>query len=109
MPAAPWFYPEDLCRALEPLGLRPTSSTPPSLVRDALNDLYRHELRRLRDRHRAGEVAKPDFVDHVIALRKKYWPLSLQLPAWERICEGPQAQGPGPRTRDDGPRTRDCS
>jgi hypothetical protein len=51
-----------------------------------LNDLYRYELRRLRDRLRAGVVLKADYVAAVIAARKRYWPLSLNADAWERIC-----------------------
>jgi hypothetical protein len=58
------------------------------VVRDALNDLYRFELRRMRDRLRAGEMEKPEYLDRVVALRKKYWPLTLPLWAWERICAG---------------------
>jgi hypothetical protein len=83
-----WNYPEELLLALGALGLAPSRGTPPSVVRDALNDLYRYELRRMRDRLRAGEIAKPDYLDMVIALRKKYWPLTLTLDAWERLCAG---------------------
>ncbi len=81
-----WTYPPELAEALLAFGLRPTPATPPLLVRDALNDLYRFELRRMRDRLRAGDIQKPDYIDLVIATRKRYWPLSLQLPAWEEIC-----------------------
>jgi len=88
MSRSAWSYPPDLVEALLALGLCPAHSTAPAVVRDALNDLYRFELRRLRDRLRAGEVPKGDYIDRVMALRRKYWPLSLQLPAWERICAG---------------------
>jgi hypothetical protein len=81
-----WTYPPELAEALLAFGLRPTPATPPLLVRDALNDLYRFELRRMRDRLRAGDIQTPDYIDLVIATRKRYWPLSLQLPAWEEIC-----------------------
>jgi hypothetical protein len=81
-----WTYPPEFLEVLIAVGLQPSVSTPPRLVRDALNDMYRHELRRLRDRHLAGEVAKVDYVDHVIGLRKKYWPLALTDGAWEKIC-----------------------
>ena len=83
-----WTYPPELADALEAFGLRPTPDTPPALVRDALNDLYRFELRRMRERLRAGEVEKAGYVGDVIALRKKYWPLTMQLPVWERVCQG---------------------
>jgi hypothetical protein len=68
------------------MGLAPTADTPPALVRDAVNDLYRFELRRLRDRLRAGAIVRADYPDKVIALRRRYWVLTLPLPAWERIC-----------------------
>jgi hypothetical protein len=83
-----WTYPPELSAALLAFGLRPTSRTPPALVRGALNDLYRFELRRMRDRLRAGAFTRPEYLDLVIATRKRYWPLTLQLPAWEKICAG---------------------
>jgi hypothetical protein len=95
-----WTYPPEFRDALAPLGLAPRSTTPPSVVRDALNDLYRYELRRMRDRLRAGQIAKEDYQGLVIALRKQYWPLTLPLWAWEKIC-AEQAQGPGPRAQED--------
>jgi hypothetical protein len=82
----PFVYPVEFREALAGLGLAPTSLTPPARVRDALNDLYRYELRRQRDRLRAGAIEKSAYLDIVIALRKKYWLLTLPLPAWERIC-----------------------
>ena len=81
-----WTYPDELLAALGDLGLAPTPATPPAAVRDALNDLYRYELRRLRDRLLAGGVAKSDYLDLVVALRKKYWPLTMPLDVWEKLC-----------------------
>ena len=62
-----WNYPDELLLALGAFGLAPGRETPPSVVRDALNDLYRYELRRMRDELRAGRIAKPDYLDLVIA------------------------------------------
>ncbi|MCC7008555.1 MAG: hypothetical protein IT184_07035 [Acidobacteria bacterium] len=81
-----WLYPPELLEAVRNLGFDPRPETPPVFVRSAVNDLYRYELRRLRDRHKAGQIARGPFLDAVIALRKKYWVLTLQTPAWERIC-----------------------
>lgn len=81
-----WSYPPDLVEALQAYGLRPTPTTPPLVVRSALNDLYRYEIRRLRQRLLDGYVEKARYVDEVIALRKRYWPLSLQTGQWEKIC-----------------------
>lgn len=80
-----WRYPEDLVEALLAYGLRPTPATPPLLVRSALNDLYRYEIKRLRQRLLDGRVEKARYVEEVITLRKRYWPLSLQAGQWERI------------------------
>jgi len=82
---AEWTYPPDLTEALLAFGVAPHPDTPPRLVRDQLNDLYRWEIRRLRDRLLAGEFPKADYVGHVITLRKKYWPLSFTPEQWETV------------------------
>jgi len=89
-----WIYPPELLEALGPLGFAPSSRTPPELVRSAVDELYKYELRRLRNRLRAGVVARADYLELVIALRRKYWMLTLSLPAWEKIVGG---QSPFPQ------------
>jgi len=79
-------YPPELIDGLPGFGLAPTPATPPRLVRDQLSDLYRFEIRRLRDRLLAKEFPKKDYIGHVITLRKKYWPLALTPEQWEDIC-----------------------
>ena len=74
-----------MLEALAGLGLAPREDTAPELLRDHLNDLYRFELRRLRDNLRAGRVAKADYIGHVLELRKKYWMLSVRLDKWKDI------------------------
>lgn len=86
-----WTYPPELAEALLTFGLAPTSTTPPTMVRDALNDLYRFEIRRLKGRLLAGQVAKADYTPQVVLLRKKYWPLSLQPAHWETITRSAPA------------------
>jgi hypothetical protein len=73
----------EMLDALARLGLAPRDETPPELLREHLNDLYRYELRRLRDEHRAGRISKPDYIPHVLELRKKYWMLSVRLDKWK--------------------------
>jgi len=85
-PPGAWTYPPELGEALAALGFAPRPDTPPSFVRAAVDDLYKYELRRLRDRQRAGHVVKGEFAGQVVALRKKYWMLTLPAGAWERIC-----------------------
>ena len=69
--------------ALAGLGLAPRDDTPPELLREQLNDLYRYELRRLRDRLHAGRVQKADYIPHVLELRRKYWMLSVRVDKWK--------------------------
>jgi hypothetical protein len=90
----PVSYPPEFVESLAGFGLAPAPSTPPSLVRDAVNDLYRYQLRALRDQLRAGLVEPGSYHGLVVALRKRYWVLTLPLAAWERICgEGSEADG----------------
>jgi hypothetical protein len=77
-----YVYPADILETLAGHGLRPTPMTPPALVRDALSDLYRYEIRRLRRTLLEGRIEKRDYSNHVIALRKRYWLLSLPVHHW---------------------------
>ena len=63
-------------------GITPTAETPPQLVHDFVNDLYRYELRRLRDRLLQKEIAKPDYYAHVVQIRQRYPLLSVKLWQW---------------------------
>jgi hypothetical protein len=72
-------------RILEELGthgLCPLPTTSPQQLRDALSDLYRYEIRRLRGELLAGRVKKPDYTPLVIALRRRYWLLSVPTQLW---------------------------
>src|SRR5262245_9494859 len=81
-----WSYPDDLVAGLRPLGVEPTSRTRPSVVREFVNDLYRYELRRLRESQRGRELDKAEYHARVVALRKQYWVLTLPPKAWGEIC-----------------------
>ena len=65
-------------------GLQPGPSTSPRVVRAALNDLYRYEIRRLKRRLLAGEFAKERYLDLVVELRTHYWLLSIPVQRWVR-------------------------
>lgn len=91
-----WTYPAELLEKLLTFGLAPTPATPPRLVRDALNDLYRYEIRRLRQRLLDKQVARADYAGLVVQLRKKYWPLSLTPDGWERLTRSAQAPSAAP-------------
>ena len=60
----------------------PTVRTPPDLARGFVRDLYRYELRVLRDRMLRREFPKQEFAGRVIALRDHYRVLSLRAPEW---------------------------
>ena len=64
--------------ALEKHGIRPRSTTPPERVHELVSDLYRYELRRLRDRLRSGAIPKEGYIDRVVELRLKYPLVSLK-------------------------------
>jgi hypothetical protein len=68
--------------ALAGHGLMPRAATTPAALRDALSDLYRYEIRRLRRSLLAGRIPKADYAQHVIALRKRYLLLSVPVERW---------------------------
>jgi hypothetical protein len=65
-------------------GLQPGPDTPPAVVREGLSDLYRYEIRRLKRRLLAGEFPKAEYIDRVVALRARYWLLSVPIERWVR-------------------------
>lgn len=72
----------DVLEQLARHGVRPTSSTRPELVHEFVSDLYRYELRRLRDRLVRGDIPKAGYVDRVVALRRQYPLVSLKPGQW---------------------------
>jgi hypothetical protein len=84
------FRPEVL-EQLEKHGVRPTAATRPELVHEFVSDLYRYELRRLRDRLVRGEIPKTGYGDRVVALRRKYPLVSLKPGQWVEETESPSA------------------
>ena len=63
-------------------GLRPGPHTSTSRLREQINDLYRIEIRTLRDRCRAGEFPIRDLPKHVVELRRRYILLSIPIESW---------------------------
>ena len=63
-------------------GVRPLPTTPPQLVYDLVNDLYRYELRRLRAALVSGAIPKAGYFDRVVQLRRKYPLVSLKPHLW---------------------------
>ena len=75
-------YPPLVREALAGHGICPTPSTRPELVHEYVSDLYRYELRRLRARLVRGDVAKRDYANLVVDLRKRYMLVSVPLRRW---------------------------
>ncbi|HTK29938.1 MAG TPA: hypothetical protein VL309_10320 [Vicinamibacterales bacterium] len=75
-------YKARVLEALSGHGVRPMSETRPELVHEFVRDLYRHEIRRLRERLLRGEFPRREYADRVVALRKRYWVTSLRPHEW---------------------------
>jgi hypothetical protein len=78
MPFAMYCYRPDVLEQLLRHGVRPTPRTPPELVRDFVRDLYKYEIRRLRERYLRQEFPKAEYAARVDALRRMYPVLALQ-------------------------------
>jgi hypothetical protein len=77
-------YAPEALEVLAGHGLRPGPDTPPSTVREALSDLYRYEIRRLKRRLLSGEFPADEYSARVIQLRRQYWLLSIPVQQWTR-------------------------
>ena len=75
-------YRRDIVERLAAHGIVPTETTPPQRVHDFVTDLYRYELRRLRERLLRKEIAKPDYYAQVVQIRNRYPVLSMKVSQW---------------------------
>ena len=75
-------YKSEILEELARHGLRPRPDTPPARLREQINDLYRIEIRKLRDRCRAGEFSTRELPQRVVELRKRYVLLSIPVARW---------------------------
>ena len=75
-------YRKDVLEQLATHGVKPTPATSPAVVHEFLNDLYRYELRRLRDRLVRRDILKSDYYGLVVEVRHRYPLLSLKPPQW---------------------------
>jgi len=73
----PFRYRVDVLEHLLRHGVCPTSHTSPQLVRDYVRDLYKYEIRRLRDQMLANEFPRAEYAERVDRLRRRYTVLSL--------------------------------
>ena len=75
-------YKPDVLDELARHGLAPGAGTPAELLRDQIHDLYIIEIRKLRDRCRAGDFPPRELAGHVVELRKRYLLLSIPTHQW---------------------------
>ena len=85
--AEPVRYRSDVIEQLWRHGVHPTQRTRPALVHEFVSDLYRFELRRLRDRLVAREFPKTEYFGRVVGLRRQYWLISMRAGDWLRELE----------------------
>jgi hypothetical protein len=72
----------NVLEALASHGLRPGPDTTVARLRQQIHDVYLFEIRKLRDRCRAGEFPPSELAGHVVELRKRYLLLSLPERHW---------------------------
>jgi hypothetical protein len=89
-------YRPEVLAALAEHGIRPTSSSPPDLVRGFVRDLYKYEIRRLRDRLLAKAFPRAEYADRVLRLRERYGVLTLVPGQFLEVPRAPEEPG-GPR------------
>ena len=81
-------YRREILDALWRHGVQPTPRTPPALVRGYVRDLYKYEIRRLRERYIHGEFPKREYWQRVDALRRAYPVLALPARLWIEGADG---------------------
>jgi hypothetical protein len=75
-------YRPEIAAALPRYGVRLLPHTRPELVREFVSDLYRFELRALRERLLRKEFPKPEYAARVTRLRDKYGILMWRAREW---------------------------
>jgi hypothetical protein len=73
----PFRYRQDVLDALAGHGIRPTARSSPDLVREYVRELYKYEIRRLRERLLAGAFPRGAYAERVSMLRSRYGVLAL--------------------------------
>jgi hypothetical protein len=77
MADGPYRYRADVLEQLLRHGLAPRPDTPPEHARNFVRDLYKYEIRCLRERYLRREFSKQDYWLRVDALRRRYPVLAL--------------------------------
>ena len=75
-------YRPQILKMLADHGVIPKPTTPPTAARAVVNDIYRYELRRLRDRYLVGEFSKETYYDKVVEVRNRYPVMAVLTRHW---------------------------
>jgi len=73
-----YTYRAEILEQLAAHGVRPRPTTPPALVHELISDLYRYEIRRMRQRLIRGEFIRSEYFGRIVELRRKYPLVSLK-------------------------------
>ena len=88
------YHPEIL-EELARHGLKPAPGSAPARLRDAVRDLYKYEIKRLRSELLAGRFPKSEYAAHIVDLRRRYWVLSVPTQLWTRDPAAKNGVGEG--------------
>jgi hypothetical protein len=75
-------YKPEILELLARHGVVPKPTTPPATARSVVNDIYRYELRLLRDRYLVGEFSKQAYYDKVVEVRNRYPVMAVLTRHW---------------------------
>jgi hypothetical protein len=75
-------YRKDILAQLAGHGVMPKPTTPPTTARAVVNEIYRYELRLLRDRYLVGEFSKKGYYDKVVEVRNRYPVMGVLTRHW---------------------------
>ena len=75
-------YKPEILQLLARHGVAPKSTTPPTAARAVVNDIYRYELRQLRDRYMVGEFSRQAYHDKVVEIRNRYPVMAVLTRHW---------------------------
>ena len=75
-------YKPEILAQLANHGVIPKPTTPPVEARAVVNDMYRYELRLLRDRYLVGEFSKQEYYNKVVEIRNRYPVMAVLTRHW---------------------------
>ncbi|RPI48230.1 MAG: hypothetical protein EHM55_25920 [Acidobacteria bacterium] len=75
-------YKPEVLEQLATHGVIRKPTTPPTTARAVVNDIYRYELRLLRDRYLIGEFSKQAYYDKVVEVRNRYPVMGMLTRYW---------------------------